>query len=273
MTMHAALLLTALLVACAPDTRLEELRGATLAFKLSANEFQPAPHFSLFVWPEVRGDGERKHDGRRKLSTSAKASFNGQPLKRLTGIYAMGDLSYDRDRILEFAFPGNFTSDRGGPLIELGGPIPAPARATAAGTVRIEDGSAIWTLSVPDAFTPRTLTLESPSGPTPKLQRGERVVLRWAPATDVLSGKDMRLRLQQPGRPLDGVIIGSDALTIEGGRLSFTVPSDVPAAFTGPIQLQLLAMSPFEPKRSTCPVAKCEVEIAFSIDAVSAILR
>jgi hypothetical protein len=264
MTTRATLLLIAWLGACSPNTRLEDLRGAALALKLSASSV------SLYVYPPAHSNGGTKAE-LRKISTSAKASFNGQPLKRLAGIYAMGDLTYDRGYMLEFAFPGSLMRDRGGPETELPGPIPAAARSTAAALVRIEDASATWILTVPDAFTSRTLSLESPAGS--EFRRGDRVVLRWSPASDVLLGKSLRLRLQQPGHAGEGVVIGSDGLTIEGDRLSFTVPRDVPEQFTGPIQLQVLGPSVFEPKRSSCPVAWCEVWIDASIDAFSATLR
>lgn len=68
-----------------------------------------------------------------------KASFNGVPLKRLTGIHAFGDLTYDRACMLELAFPGELDSDRGGPEVELAGRIPAAARSPAARLLRIED--------------------------------------------------------------------------------------------------------------------------------------
>lgn len=264
MTTRATLLLIAWLGACSPNTRLEDLRGSALALKLSASSV------SLYVDPHAQSKGGTKAE-LRKISTSAKASFNGQPLKRLAGTYAVGDLSYDRGYMLEFAFPGGLMRDRGGPETELPGPIPAAARSTAAALVRIEDASATWTLTVPDAFTSRTLSLESPAGS--EFRRGDRVVLRWSPASDVLLGKNLRLRLQRPGHAGEGVVIGSDGLTIEGDRLSFTVPRDVPEQFTGPIQLQVLGPSVFEPKRSTCPVAWCAVWIAASIDALSATLR
>jgi hypothetical protein len=227
-------------------------------------------NMALYVHPHASTKGGTKSD-LRKLSTNAKASFNGRPLKRLTGIYAMGDLTYDRDYLLEFAFPGNSYSDRGGPETELPGPIPAAARSTAAAQVRIEDASATWTLTVPDAFTPRTITLESPVGR--ELRRGDRVILRWSPASDVLLGKYLRLRLQPPAQPGEGVVIGSDSLSIEGDRLTFTVPHDVPERLTGPLQIQVLGPSEFEPKRSACPVAECDVSIQSSMDALNATLR
>jgi hypothetical protein len=264
MNTRATLLLIAWLGACSPNTRLEDLRGAALALKLSASSV------SLYIHPPAHSKGGTKAE-LRKISTSAKASFNGQPLKRLVGIYAVGDLAYDRAHMLEFAFPGSLMRDRGGPETEHPGPIPAAARSTGAALVRIEDASATWTLTVPDAFTSRTLSLESPAGN--EFRRGDRVVLRWSPASDVLLGKYLRLRLQQPGRAGEGVVVGSDGVTIEGARLSFTVPHDVPEHFTGPIQLQVLGPSVFEPKRSACPVASCQVWIEASIDAFSATLR
>lgn len=205
---------------------------------------------------------------------NVKASFNGVPLKRLTGIYAFGDLTYDRGCMLELAFPGELHSDRGGPEVEHAGPIPAAARSPAAGLLRVEDESATWKLSVPDAFTTRTLTLESPTGSgQPTLQRGDRVVLRWSPATDVHS-KPIGLRLQPPGRPLEeAVTVESAALTIDDDRLSFTVPSDAPEQLNGPIELQLLGPYGVAPKLVGCPVMTCQVWISPRLPPLHAILR
>lgn len=271
MTTLARLLVFAPL-ACTPQTQLKDLSGGELALSFVES--------TLIVYIHPAAKRPRPDEPRRtecaKLSMNIKASFNGVPLKRLTGIYAFGDLTYDRGCMLELAFPGELDSDRGGPEVELAGPIPAAARSPAAGLLRIEDGSATWKLSVPDAFTTRTLTLESPTGPgQPTLRRGDRVVLRWSPATDV-QGKPtgLRLRLQPPGGPLEGTVtVESAALTIDGDRLSFTVPSDAPDQLNGPIELQLLGPYGVAPKLLGCPVTTCQVWISPRLPPLQATLR
>lgn len=269
MNQLAPLLIVAGLVACTPQTQLKDLGDAQLTITFSESKL------AVCILPPAKpsADDENRKAGCSKLSMSITASFNGMPLERLTGIYAFGDLTYDRACIVELAFPGERASDRGGPEVELAGPIPIAARKSALGLLRIEDRSAKWTLSVPDAFTHRTLTLESPPGSgEPTLRRGERAVLRWSPTSDVLQGKDMRLRLQPPARRFEGMTIGSDRLTIEGDRLSFTVPSDVPERLNGAIELEVLEPSRFEPKLLGCPVKKCDVQISPTVDPVRATL-
>jgi hypothetical protein len=276
------MLLMAPLLACTPQTHLKDLSGGELALSFVDDVGEvdggvgPRARLIVYIHPDRKrpGPDEPQRPECPKLSMNIKASFNGVPLKRLTGIYAFGDLTYDRACMLELAFPGELDSDRGGPEVELAGPIPMAARAPAAGLLRIEDGSATWKLSVPDAFTTRTLTLESPPGPgQPTLRRGDRVVLRWSPATDV-QGRPMGLRLQPPGRPLEeAVTVESAALTIDGDRLSFTVPSDVPEQLNGPVELQLLGPYGFAPKLLGCPVKKCQVWISPRLPPLRATLR
>jgi hypothetical protein len=271
MTSLARLLVFAPLAACTPQTELKDLSGGALALSFVDSRL------IVYVHPPAKrpGPDEPRRNECPKLAMNIKASFNGVPLKRLTGIYASGDLTYDRGCMLELAFPGELDSDRGGP-VELAGTIPAAARSPAAGLLRIEDESATWKLSVPDAFTTRTLTLESPTGPgQPTLRRGDRVVLRWSPATDVHSKpKGLRLLLQPPGRPLEeAVMVESAALTIDGDRLSFTVPSDAPEQLNGPIELQPLRPYGIVPKLLGCPVKECDVWISPRLPPLHATLR
>jgi hypothetical protein len=269
MTTLARLLVFAPL-ACTPQTQLKDLSGGVLALSFVDSRL------TVYVHPPAKrpGSDEPRRNECPKLAMNIKASFNGVPLKRLTGIYAFGSLTYDRGCMLELAFPGELDSDRGGPEVELPGPIPAAARSPAAGLLRIEDESATWKLSVPDAFTTRTLTIESPTGPgQPTLQRGDRVVLRWSPATDVQS-KPIGLRLQPPGRPIEeAVMVESAALTIDGDRLSFTIPSDAPEQLNGPIELQLLGPYGIVPKLLGCPVKECDVWISPRLPPLQATLR
>ena len=78
--------MAAALTACSPDTKLKDLSNATMAVKLSPSTL------TIYVHPRderASTGGDRE----RKLSTNARAWFNGLPLKRLTGIYAFGSLT------------------------------------------------------------------------------------------------------------------------------------------------------------------------------------
>jgi len=101
----------------------------------------------------------------------------------------------------------------------------------------------------------------------------QQIVLADSPATDVQS-KPMGLRLRPPERPLEeAVTVESAALTIDGDRLSFTVPSDAPEQLNGPIELQLLGPNGIVPKVLGCPVTTCQVWISPRLPPLHATLR
>jgi hypothetical protein len=79
---------------------------------------------------------------------------------------------------------------------------------------------------------------------------------------------------EPPGRPLAGTVtLESDAMTIDGDRLSFTVPSDAPDQLNGPIELQLLGPYGVAPKLLGCPVTTCQVWISPRLPPLQATLR
>ena len=72
---------------------------------------------------------------------SLGATLNGAPLKRFTGIYTGGDVTYDRDCLLEYGFPGGVSSNEPGapPGMEVGGAIPVAAMTPNVAVIRLED--------------------------------------------------------------------------------------------------------------------------------------
>jgi hypothetical protein len=247
----------ALLAGCSRETRLREISAtSTLSVNVSRQRL------AVFVDPTGTGDFALGAQ-REKISTNAMATFNGSPLKRMRGAYANGDLAYDRDTLLEFAFPGPDTTSFGS---ELGGPIPARARSGAGATLRIEDAGGVWVLSVPDAFTPRTLTLVSPADGV--LHRGGRVVLRWSPSTDALAGTTIGLR--RAAAPLE--FEKTDDATIEGDRITVTIPKNLPQGFDGPVELDLMGTTFIEPQVGPCPVKVCKASLDLSAAPVKTTL-
>jgi hypothetical protein len=188
----------------------------------------------------------------------AKATFNGVPLKRLTGMVP-GEAAYNRDCVIEFGFPGGWLAGapRGKEAVEPGGPIPAAARSKGPAVLRIEDHSGKWVLEIPDAFTQRALTLESPPGGT--IRRGQTVVLRRLPASDVVSITPAAVRLRSTATSADASLTIKDGVEIQGNRITVNVPRDVPRPFDGAVVLELL--NEVRPAWGPCPVRKCEVSI------------
>jgi hypothetical protein len=104
------------------------------------------------------------------------------------------------------------------------------------------------------------------------LHRGDTVVLRWSPATDVLGGKKIGIGLQPVERPTEGVTIAPDKVAIDGDRLTFVIPRDVPENVNGAIHLQLLGAAHVKPKTGPCPARSCGVSLQYSAEAATGIL-
>src|SRR5437762_2973815 len=119
MTTLSRMLLIAPLVACTPQTRLKDLSGGELALSFVDDVGEvdsgagPRARLIVYIHPPAKrpAPDEPRRSECPKLSMNIKASFNGVSLKRLTGIYAFGDLTYDRACMLELAFPGELDSD------------------------------------------------------------------------------------------------------------------------------------------------------------------
>jgi hypothetical protein len=253
------------LTGCSTSTRVADMAGGSLSLDLSPTA----------VWLIVDpGEPEQRWPRTgtcKKLSTKARATYNGLPLKRLSGVYESREFAYDRDCHFEFAFPGQMRGEPGVAASEEPGPIPAAARVGAAAVIQLADDSARWTFSVPDAFTPRKLMRISP--PVDQaLHRGDTVILRWSPATDVLGDKNIAIGLRPVERPAEGVTIAANKLAIDGDRLTFVIPGDVPENVNGPVHFQLLGTALVKPTTGPCPAASCGVSLQYSAEAASGTL-
>jgi hypothetical protein len=154
----------------------------------------PSPSLRLTLSQAERGVGVRiypREDGRPLASPcklpapKARATLNGVVLNRLTGTRAGDDMIRDLDCIVAFGAPDGAIGNMGN-----------------AAVLRVEDQSATWTFEVPDAFTPRTMTLVSPDDRI--IRRGKEVVVQWSPSSDRMDGKEIDFELytteMEPGK-------------------------------------------------------------------------
>lgn len=271
-----AVFLALALLGCWAKPRLADLAAPVVTLEMSQPKGQVGGTFvarifsSKAVRPGTRCD---------RPAPAAVATFNGVALKRLTGTFVADEMEYDRDCLLEFAFPGPIvTTVEGGAFggrrklaagMETTGPIPQAAQSAGPGVLRIEDSSAKWMLEVPDAFTPRVLTLVVPGDGV--LHRSEPVVIRWSPATDILDGHEV-------GVSIRGAVAGSEGSTsiekldAKGTRLAFVVPANLPRAWNGPVLLTFHGTASVRPAVGRCPVGECTIHIAFSVPPLRATL-
>jgi hypothetical protein len=216
----------------------------------------------------------------RGIAPKVKARFNGQPLARLTGVYAAGDLQYNRDCLLELAFPGETVHETVGgayggrvPVragMRMAGPIPAKARSSGPASIRIDEGHTHLALDIPDAFTPRRLVMVSPADGV--LRAGQHVQVRWQPPTDDISKAE--IALHRPGAPVEQALtILTAGLSIHGELIEFDVPAKVPDHLRGQIEVRLIGTANVQPGFSPCPVDRCEVHLVFDAAPAIAELR
>ncbi len=201
----------------------------------------------------------------QRPAPKVQARINGQPLARMTGVYAGGDLTYDRDCLLELAFAGPIVRETTGgayggrtPMpagMQVAGPIPAKARTAGPASIRIDEGETHLALDIPDAFTPRRLTMESP--PDGALRAGQPVTLRWQPATDDISKADVALRRVGDGGVGAWVTIPNKDLSIRGDRIAFKIPSVLPDHVHGDVEIMFMGTSTVKARFGPCPVDRC----------------
>lgn len=204
--------------------------------------------------------------GRCRLpSPAATASFNGKSLVRMRGVYRGGDLAYDRDCMIEFGFPP-LSESRGSHTIPIAGalpgPLPASAVTTSRAVIEVREKSVVWSWEIPDLFTPRSVTVKSPSAGS--VSRGQEVVLAWSPASDSLGpGSVVELKTQ------DGAATKTLSAKATKNYLTIVLPRDLPAAFDGPVLLVA------EPKAiagiGKCPVATCSLDMSDRFEATTTI--
>lgn len=176
----------------------------------------------------------------------ARATLSGVALVRQTGKRVTDDSSYDRYCFIEFSSPGGI-----------------PANTGNGAALRIEDGSAMWTLDIPDAFTPRAVAIVSPADGI--IRRGQKVVVRWSPQSDGMSGKEIGFALYGTDRDPKKWIDMGEVKVQSGGRLAFTVPSTVPRELRGPVWLQFRGTANVMPASDPCPVQSCAVSVRFPV--------
>jgi hypothetical protein len=93
-----------------------------------------------------------------------------------------------------------------------------PPASEASTVFRVSDGTTTWTVIVENMGAKRSV---APADPTQVIHPGDRVVLTWSPATDVLDVSSARVA---------GFGGGLDTpLSLTGSSLSFVVPDAVPA--------------------------------------------
>ena len=182
-------------------------------------------------------------------AAKAKATFNGQPLERLTGIYAGGDLQYNRDCLLDTTFPG--------------GSIPPGARSPGPALVEIVEGETHVALEIPDALATRSLAFVSPADGI--LHPGESVTLRWQPGTDDITKGALGLHPSGSKNVKEGISILNKDLSIHGDRISFTVPTVLPANLHRDVEIRYLGTAFVNPRFGPCPVDRCSVHIIFDV--------
>jgi hypothetical protein len=195
----------------------------------------------------------------------ARASLNGIAMTRIRGVYRGGDLTYDRDCLLEFGFgpPVDVKLPAGREPVQMGGALPASALTPDRAVVRIEDDSARWTWEIPDAFSQRRLSFESPADGT--ISRGSKIVLRWSPASDQL-GPQVTVEIERSATTRQELSAKN-----ETGRIAFTVPSNLPPAFDGPATLRVHAA--VSPGTGPCPVSSCQISLDTPPPSIRAVVN
>jgi hypothetical protein len=181
---------------------------------------------------------------------AAQATVNGVALKRLVGKRVTDDRSYDHDCVVDFA--------------SIDGTL---GKAGNGAVLRIEDGSAIWTVEVPDAFTSRAIALVSPAGGV--IRRGQEVVLRWSPASDRMIGSEIAFALYGADRRAEKWIDMGKVHVRGGGQLAFTIPTTVPRDLNGSVWLQFRGTANVHPSFGSCPVRTCTVSVSFNVPPVA----
>jgi hypothetical protein len=240
-----ALIGLALLFGCARPG-LGQLRDGRLEVEISLSQ-----EGGVRVIAEPRRDSASREAKCPVLVPRASATFNGVAMTRLLGVYAGGDLTYDRDCFLELGFAGET--------------LPAAVRAENSGRLALTDGRVTWSLSIPDAFTPRRLDmLSSPGG---SVRRGQSILLRWSPATDRLDDRGIGVGVRRHGHDAE-LARAIQPITIAGDQISFSVPRDLPAEWAGPVDLVFLGTALVAPALRDCPVRECQAHVTFSVPPV-----
>lgn len=227
---------------CSSPTRLADFPDPELTVRLSQE------HREVIVKIVPRRDVLPESESPCKLrAPKARATLNGVALTRQTGRREGNDRFYDLDCLVQFSAPG--------------GAIPVTGNGA---TLVVEDGSTTWTFQIPEALTPRRLTIVSPADGI--IRRGQDVAMQWSPASDRIGEVEFELYggELQPGK---GMVIHQVAARGDG-RLVFTLPATIPSGLHGGAWLQLRGPAQVAPASGPCPVGSCSVSLWSSVPPV-----
>jgi hypothetical protein len=195
----------------------------------------------------------------------ARASVNGIAMTRIRGAIRSSNYAYDRDCAIEFGFgpPIEVKTGSASEPVQMGRALPRSTLASERALVSIEDDSSRWIWEISEAFADRRLSFEMPQNGT--LTRGREVRLRWSPASDRL-GEQVNVEIERSATARQEV-----PATARGNRISFIVPSDLAAAFDGPVAIRLRAT--VVPATGACPVSTCRVLLDAPTPSVSGLVE
>ena len=181
------------------------------------------------------------------------ATVDGVALTQLHGKVKRNGYDYDRDcDVYEFVLEHPLAPSPEVSVIEVG------------------DGEVAIRAEIPALFTPRTLGV--PSDPATTYQRGDEVHLTWTPPGDVVA-KDadigIELRAGEESR-----FLGKSAVRHTGGEVVFTLPADLPPAWSGPVTVEFRGSLDVQPAVRTCTWAvTCQVSRTYVVEPVTIRLR
>lgn len=235
-----------LLVACdteppPPPPSISMIQRPVLVVNTGATPSR-AESVQVFVHPEQQGAC--------LTIPTLKASVDGVPLVQLHGKVDQNGYKYDRDcDVYEFT---------------LEAPVPPPAELS---VVEVTDGTVTMRAEIASLFTPRALGVRG--GP---YHRGDVVTLAWSPAGDTVAPDgDIGVELTAGE---SRVFVGKDAVSLVDDQVAFTLPKDLPAAFTGPVQVEFRGTLAVQPTVKTCQWAvACQVSRTYVVAPVTIEVR
>jgi hypothetical protein len=196
----------------------------------------------VFVHPEQQG-------GCLVIPT-LKASVDGVVLTQLHGKVDQNGYRYDRDcDVYEFVLQGQ---------------APPPKDLS---VVEVTDGTITMRAEVANLLSPRRLQVHG--GP---YKRGDEVRLGWTPPGDTVAPDGdlgVELRAGEASH-----FLGKTAVHLVGDELVFTLPEDLPPAFTGPVEVEFRGTMAVQPTVKTCTWAvACQVSRTYVVDPVTVQVR
>jgi len=169
---------------------------------------------------------------------SLQARVNGTPVPRLHGKVDHNDYTYDRDcDVYEFLLEGAIPATRRCP--------PDGSAPCELDRVEVTDGTTVVAVDVPNLFAPRTLVPAASS-----YRRGDEVLLRWSPGGDKVDpAGDVGVELVAGE---ERRFLGTSSVKVDDVSVRFTLPEDLPPAFTGEVTVEFRGSNAVQPSVRTC---------------------